>query len=34
MNSLIKNVKRLFDEWMKCYENELPNMNRDTTGPK
>jgi hypothetical protein len=31
MNSLIKNVKRLFNEWIESYENELLNKHRHTT---
>ncbi len=34
MNSLIKNVKKLLEEWINSYENELLNMNKDTTEPK
>jgi hypothetical protein len=29
MSSLIRNVKRLFDEWMESYENELLNNHVD-----
>jgi hypothetical protein len=34
MSSLIRNVKRLFDEWMESYENELMNKHRHTTEHK